>query len=139
MPALPAPDPLSAMTDIWPTMARFPAFSPETDNPFSSSPSYSNGNQTMNRVMSDPSAIDSFKDRHNRLMSTENEKNKLIEVRIGFCCIAWLSGQLSLTDHSRTSCTASNKPKLNIRDRVLTMTEKSDTTGKARCGKLNSK
>jgi hypothetical protein len=88
MPALPAPDSLSAMTDIWPTMARFPAFSPETDNPFSSSPGYSNGNQPMNRAMSDQSAIDSFKDRHNRLISTENEKNKLIEVRTALPCIA---------------------------------------------------
>lgn len=84
MPAFPAPD-SSAMTDIWPTMARFSTFSPECDNPFSSSPGYSNGNLTnltTARTMSDQSAIDSFKDRHSRLMTTENEKNKLIEVGI---------------------------------------------------------
>ena len=68
------------MTDIWPTMARFSAFSPESDNPFSSSPSYSNGKLTTVRPVSDQSTIESFKDRHNQLMSTENEKNKLIEV-----------------------------------------------------------
>jgi hypothetical protein len=82
MPVLPAPDSLSAMTDIWPTMARFSAFSPESDNPFSSSPSYSNGNLTAVRTVSDQSALESFKDRYNRLMATENEKNKLIEVVI---------------------------------------------------------
>jgi hypothetical protein len=82
MPALPAPDSLSAMSDIWPTTARFSTFSPESENPFSSSPGYSNGNLTTARTMSDQSGIDSFKDRHHRLMSTENEKNKLIEVAI---------------------------------------------------------
>ncbi len=80
MPVLPAPDTLSAMSDIWPTMARFSTFSPESENPFSSSPSYSNGNLATTRTMSDQSTIELFKDRHSRLLSTENEKNKLIEV-----------------------------------------------------------
>jgi hypothetical protein len=70
-------------TDTWPTMARFSAFSPETDNPFSGSPAFSNGNMTTARTMSDPSTIESFKERHNRLMGSENEKNKLIEVGFG--------------------------------------------------------
>lgn len=80
MPVLPAPDSLSTMTDIWPTMARFSALSPDSDHPFSSSPSFPNGNMTTVRTISDQTVMDSFKDRHNRLMNTENEKNKLIEV-----------------------------------------------------------
>jgi hypothetical protein len=81
MPALPAPDSSSAMTDIWSTMAPFSGFSQDSERPFSSSPSYSNGNLTTVRAMPDQSAVESFKDRHSRLMSTEGEKNKLIEVR----------------------------------------------------------
>lgn len=84
MPVFPVPDTSSAMTDTWPTMARYSTFSPESDNTFSSSPNYSNGNLTNLRTMSDQSSIESFKDRHNRLMSTENEKNKLIEVGIPY-------------------------------------------------------
>lgn len=80
MPVLPAPNSISAVTDIWPTMARYSAFSPESEIPFSGSPSYSNGNITINRTMSEQSTVDSLKDRHARLMSSENEKNKFIEV-----------------------------------------------------------
>lgn len=82
--------------------------------------------------MPDQSSIELFKERHNRLMSTENEKNKLIEVSATQSAVV-----LVLNDHFRTSCAASSLQRTNIKDPDLTMTGRSDTTGKVRCERLN--
>jgi hypothetical protein len=121
------------MTDTWPTMARFSVFPPDSDNPFSSSPAYSNGNPNAARTMSDQVPIDTYKERHSRLMGMENEKNKLIEVptpQIG------LAGH---TDSSRTLYAGSNLLKSSIKNHASIMIEKSDIIGKGRCERLSCK
>ena len=72
------------MTDTWTGAARYSSFSPETDIQLSGSPNYGNGKLTGMRTLSDQSGIEAFKDRHARLLATENEKNKLIEVRLQY-------------------------------------------------------
>lgn len=117
------------MTDLWPTMARNFSFPAEPDNPFSSTSSYSNGNFATSRTLVESPAVDSFKDRHDRLMSAEKEKNKLIEVG---SLKSYLRFEFSLNMEPRTSCLGSKLLKPNIKDPASTMRGKSASIGKCR-------
>lgn len=70
------------MADSWAPMARFSSFSPDTETQLGSTPNYGNGNGSlaMTRPSTDQTGLEALKDRFERLMATETEKNKLIQV-----------------------------------------------------------